>query len=253
MQAQCSDHYSALGCSYDSLYSGYSKALVDTLSQHIQFSAADSVVDVGGGTGEIGRLLWEKFNFREPVLCVDPSEAMLEATCKKEGIQTLKATAEEFFSKYSNNRQFSKILMTGCYRHFSDPDKVLEGVARALTADGVCLVLCMTPESAPDVLMFTKARKAVLPVDFDRMAKLAKSKRLKARVILDSKPCEIEKEFCFHMVRSRVLSWLSKFSDNEIEEGIREMTEMYREMTEMYREMTEMYRECEVVESESVR
>ena len=105
MQAQCSDHYSALGCNYDSLYSGYSKALVDTLSQHIQFSAADSVVDVGGGTGEVGRLLWEKFNFRDPVLCVEPSEAMLEATCKKERIQTLKATAEEFFSKYSTVQQ----------------------------------------------------------------------------------------------------------------------------------------------------
>ena len=96
MQAQCSDHYSALGCNYDSLYSGYSKALVDTLSQHIQFSAADSVVDVGGGTGEVGRLLWEKFNFREPVLCVDPSEAMLEVACKKEGIQTLKQQLKSF-------------------------------------------------------------------------------------------------------------------------------------------------------------
>ena len=38
-----SDHYSALGSNYDSLYSGYYKAVVDTLSQHIQFSAADSV------------------------------------------------------------------------------------------------------------------------------------------------------------------------------------------------------------------
>ena len=209
---------------------------MDTLSQHIQFSATDSVVDIGGGTGEIGRLLWVKFNFRNPVLCVDPSEAMLEVACKKEGVQTLKATAEEFFSKYSDDRQFSKILMIGCYHHFGDPGKVFECVARALTADGVCTVLCMTSASAPGVLMFTKAQDAFSPVDFDRMAKLAESKGLRARVILDSQPCEIERDSCLHLVRNRVLSSLSKFSEDEIEEGIREMTERYRE--------------CEVIKSE---
>ena len=236
LQAQYSDHYSALGSNYDSLYSGYYKAIVDTLSQHIQFSATDSVVDIGGGTGEIGRLLREKFNFRDPVLCVEPSEAMLEAACKKEEVRTLKATAEEFFSKYSDGRQFSKILMLCCYHHFGDPGKVFERVAKVLTADGVCTVLCMTSKSAPGVLMFKKAKEAFSPVNFDRMAKLAESKGLRARVILDSQPCEIEKDFCFHLIRNRVLSSLSKFSEDEIEDGIREMTERYRE--------------CEVIKSE---
>ena len=149
---------------------------MDSISQHVQFSSNDSVVDVGGGTGEVGRLLWEKFNFRDPVLCVDPSEIMLEAACKKEGIQTLRATAEKFFTKCSDNQQFNKILMLCCYHHFDDPGKVFERVARVLTADGVCLVLCMTSESAPNVLMFTKAREAFSPVDFDGMARLAESK-----------------------------------------------------------------------------
>ena len=202
---------------------------MNTLSQHIQFSAADSVVDIGGGTGEIGRLLREKFNLRNPVLCVDPSEAMLEVACKKEGVQTLKATAEEFFSKYSDDRRFSKILMLGCYHHFDDPGKVFECVARALTADGVCLVLGMTSESAPGVLMFTKAKEAFSTADFDQMARLAESKGLRARVILDSQPCEIEKDFCFNLTRKRVLSSLFKFSEDEIEDGIREMIEKYRE------------------------
>ena len=209
---------------------------MDTLSQHIQFSADDSVVDVGGGTSEIGRLLWEKFNLTNPVLCVDPCEAMLEVACKKEGVQTLKATAEEFFSKYSDDRQFSKILMTGCYHHFDDPGKVFECVARVLTADGVCLVLGMTSESAPAVLMFTKAKEAFSTADFYQIADLAESKGLRARVILDSQPCEIEKGYCFHLIRNRVFSTLSKFSNDEIEDGIREMTERYRE--------------CEVIKSE---
>ena len=48
-------------------------------------------------------------------------------------------------------------------------------------------------------------------------------------MILDSQPCEVEKDFCFHLIRNRVLSSLSTFSNDEIEEGIREMTEKYRE------------------------
>ena len=202
---------------------------MDSISQHIQFSVIDSVVDIGGGTGEIGRLLWEKFNFRDPVLCVDPSEAMLEAASKKEGVQTLKVTAETFFTKCSDDQQFSKILMIGCSHHFSDPGKVFEGVSRVLTADGVCLVLGMTSESAPGVFMFTKAQEVFAAADFDHIARLAESKGLRARVTLDSKPCEIEKEDCFHLIRNRAFSSLSKFSDDEIEEGIREMIDMHRE------------------------
>ena len=67
------------------------------------------------------------------------------------------------------------------------------------------------------------------------MAKLAESKGLRARVILDSQPCKIEKDFCFHLIRNRVLSSLSKFSNDEIED---------------IREMTERYSECEVIKSE---
>lgn len=144
---------------YDSFYSDYHRAVVDAISQHIQFSAGDSVADIGGGTGEIGRLLHEKFHLRHPVLCVDPSEAMLKIAQQKEGIETLKSTAEEFLHKSLSGREFSKILMAGCYHHFKDPSKIFDGVARVLSADGVCLVLHITVDSAPVSLIFTKAQQ----------------------------------------------------------------------------------------------
>ena len=230
------DHYCAVSEQYDSFYSDYHRASVDAMSQHIQFSAGDSVADIGGGTGAVCRLLYEKFNLRNPVLCVDPSDAMLEIAQQKEGIETLKSTAEEFFHKCPSGREFSKILMCGCYHHFKDPERIFEGVARVLSAVGVCLVLRITEDSAPVSLMFTKAQGEFTYLDFDQIARLAESKGLRARVILDCQPCEMEKEAVFSFTRNRMLSSLSKFSSDEIEEGIREMAERYRG--------------CEVIKSE---
>ena len=229
-QAQYCDHYKAASKNYDSFHSGYNMAVVDAISRYVMFSAGDHVADVGGGTGEIGRLLREKFKLSNPVLCVDPSEKMLEIAQQKEGIETLQATAEEFFSKCLDGREFNKILMNACYHHFRDPGKVFEGVARMLSPDGVCLVSNRTSDSAPGALMFTKAQaQSFKQTDFDQLAKLAESKGLRARVTFDCQSCEIEKEHCIGFLQNRLVSTLAKYSDDEIEEGIREMTEKYKD------------------------
>ena len=53
-------------------------------------------------------------------------------------------------------------------------------------------------------------------------------------MILDCQPCEMEKEAVFGFTRNRMLSFLSKFSDNEIEEGMREIAERYRDCESCY-------------------
>ena len=205
-------------------------AVMDAMSRYVEFSADDRVADIGGGTGEIGRLLREKFKLSNPVLCVDPSEKMLEIAQQKEGIETLQSTAEEFFSKFSDGREFDKILMNACYHHFRDPGKVFEGVARVLSAGGVCLVSTRTSDSAPGALLFTKAQaQSFKKTDFDELAKLAESKGLQAKVYFDCQPCEIEKEHCIGFLQNRLVSTLASYSDEEIREGIREMTEKYKD------------------------
>ncbi len=162
-------------------------------------------------------------------MCVDPVESMLEIAKKKKGIETVCATAENFFSKESEGKTFSRILMIECYHHFKDLALVFEGVARVLTLDGVCLVLCTTPDSAPP--LFHKARQLFQFVDYPKIVKLVESKGLRARLTSDHEKRMLEKETCFSFLRNRGFSSLSNFTDNEIEDGIKELNEQYKEST----------------------
>lgn len=155
---------------------------------------------------------------------------MLEIAKKKEGIETVLATAEKFFSsKESKGKTFSRILVIRCYHHFKDPALVFEGVARMLTQDGVCLLLCTTPDSAP--LLFQKARQLFEFVDYPKIVKLVESQGLRARWISDHEKRMLAKEDCFSFLRNRGYSSLSSFTDDEIEDGIKELDEQYKDNT----------------------
>ncbi len=152
MHAQLVHHCSKISCCYDDLFAERYSVILSILSRQLQFSSHETVLDIGGGTGEIGHLLSKKYSLQNPVTCVDPVESMLEIAKKKKGIETVHATAEKFFSKESERKTFSRILMIGCNHHFTDPGLVFEGVARVLTLDGVCLVLPRVDKSKSELL-----------------------------------------------------------------------------------------------------
>ncbi len=216
-------HYVEVSSSYDYLFSDYIAATVSVISRQLQFTTDDTILDIGGGTGEISHRLWKLHHLKAPVVCVDPSEAMLEIARKKEGVEAILSSAEEFLEKIEHGRLFSKILICGCYHHFNDFGAVLPGIARALSENGVCLVLGITADSAPH--SFIKASYKEL--NLQQMAKLIESKGLKANTLLETEASKMRKEFCFEFIRKRTVSYWSKFTDAEIETEIEKMEQKY--------------------------
>ncbi len=223
MHMQYDQHYAKVSSSYDCMFSDYSAANVSIINRHLRFTADDSILDIGGGTAEISHQLWKTHNLKTPVLCVDPSEAMLAIARSKEGVETVKSTAEEFFKNNSDGRLFSKIFILGCYHHLSDPGIVFAGVARVLSDNGVCFVLRVTSDSAPVCFANTHCKD----LDFQQIAKLAESKGLRAKVLYDCEASRIKKEACFQFLRNRMISAMSEFTDAEIEMRIRELDQKY--------------------------
>ena len=205
------------------MYSDYSAANVTIIDRQLRFTSDDSILDIGGGTAEISHRLWKMHNLKTPVLCVDPSEAMLAIARNKEGVETVKSTAEEFFMNDSDGRLFSKILILGCYHHLSDPGIIFTGVARVLSDNGVCFVLRVTSDSAPISFINTLFKE----VDFQQIAKLAESKGLRAKILYDCEAIRLKKEACFQFLRNRMISGMSEFTDAEIEMGIKELDQRY--------------------------
>lgn len=160
---------------------------------------------------------------QHPALCVDHSGPMLERAQLKEGVNTIKATAEEFFAgNLSKEKVFSKIIVLFCFHHFKDPAQVLEEAARVLSENGVCIILHWNPDNlAP--LMFTKAQKESIQLNFNQITNLAESNGLKARIVYDEEACRVAKSCCVQFLRDRMFPVLSGFTDAEIEQEISEL------------------------------
>lgn len=225
------DHYASLSSNYDTLYSDYNAAMVNIINRQLKFSPDDCILDVGGGTAEVSHRLWMAHSLRSPVVCIDPSAEMLAIARQKKGVETVQTTAEEYCSS-TRGKVFSKILMIGSYHHFKDPSMIFDGVSRLLSDNGVCVV-SMNSKSATSTRLFSKATELIKECNFSEIARLAESKGLRARVTSDCDASKIAKDTCFDFMRQRGFTWLRQLSDNEIEEGIREMDSEYKKVLEI--------------------
>ena len=66
-------------------------------------SEHDKLIDVGCGTGDIGKLFLKATNYKSEILCVDPNENMIKKGKKKfinhRNVSWLKESAEKLSSK----------------------------------------------------------------------------------------------------------------------------------------------------------
>ena len=88
----------------------------------------------------MAHMIWKYVGLRQPVLCVEPSEGMLKVAREKEGVVTVKATAEVFFNS-PPKRMFNVVLMNGSYHHFQDPASVISGVRECLSKNGMGIII----------------------------------------------------------------------------------------------------------------
>lgn len=193
----------------------------------------DLVVDIGAGTGYFGYQMWKSAGLKQTVVCVEPSEAMLDKDNLKEGIIPVHATAEEFFKHPHQHwgisqQKFTKVLMCSCVHHFSDLNLVFSNLANHLSDNGFCLILTRPQQTT---LPFFRAALKTFKESCTGNAKLLDvlhSCGFVTKVTTEVMQFQVEKRQWYGMLRDCYMSHLSGFTREEMEEGIQELeTEVF--------------------------
>ena len=157
-------------------------------------------------------------------MCVDPSQDMLDVARQKDGLIAVQSTAEEFLAS-KPEYPLKVVFMHGSSHHFENLDFVFSRLAEYMPDDGVCFI---TEYPVKNTLpLFNAAREAYLKVTsrLDILCELIRAKGLKSKMVKGTELGEINMALWYEGLRNRMFSILYNFSDEEIEEGIKEMRE----------------------------
>jgi ubiquinone/menaquinone biosynthesis C-methylase UbiE len=129
------------------------------IESHVDGGSISTVLDLGCGTGRFSEGLANRFSAR--VVCVDPSEKMLEQACRKRqrnGIHFGRGIAEAIPLV---DGAVDMIFMSMSFHHFRDPDRAAGECRRVLRPNGSVVVRTGTREqiqSYPYVPFFPSTR-----------------------------------------------------------------------------------------------
>lgn len=218
----CSDHYEQVASGYNKCYAGTHTATMKVVMEQMMLTRDDMVVDIGGGTGYIAHQMWKQATLKHPVVCVEPSAAMLQATKHQFGVVPVQATAEEFFSN-PRRYHFNKVLMCACIHHFKDPGTAFSGLSKYLPKSGLCVIITRPP--ATSLPFFTAAHMAFANscANVKSLINILHSQELMTNVTTEIMQFEVKKCEWYKMLQDRYMSHLEQFTDDEIESGISEL------------------------------
>ena len=231
MQGETRAHYDRLADTYDENWAynpEFIRWMTGGIAERLSVDAGDRVADIGCGTGLYARGLAERSG---RVVCADPSAKMLEQLPAGDAYLPVQASAEQITSgdvRLPYDR-LDAILVKEAIHHVDDRQSVLRGLAELL-ADGGRLLVVMLPVSI-EYPLFADALTLFerLQPDPEDVASDIRALGLRAEVAYESFPLAFTKTKYLAMVRSRYMSLLSNFTDEQIERGIEEIDQRYQE------------------------
>ncbi|MET7936211.1 methyltransferase [Streptomyces sp. NPDC005322] len=197
----------------------------DRITSALELSADDRMADIGCGTGLFARGIAEALRPHHPVLCVDPSAAMLDQLHSSSALSPLLASAEEVADRTVAlpYRQLDAMWLKESVHHVTDPAATLAGLTRLL-APGGRLLVAMLPTTI-EYPLFAEALKRYeefQPDPADIAQHLADA-GLRTELTFVEHELRLDTGRYLSMVRARYMSVLSTFSDEELRAGIEEI------------------------------
>lgn len=230
-----SAHYERLARRYDQNWSHSREFLdwmVDEIVNSLALTVTDRIVDVGCGTGLFTQRIADVVRPTEPILCVEPSAAMVAQLPSNPGLRGVCASAEDLAAARPGTSVagaevgvLDAILIKEAIHHVAETDRprVISGLSRRLSDRGRFLVV-MLPTHI-DYPLFGAALRLFeqLQPDPTVIATLMEAAGLTAEISYHNFTLEISKDRYLGMVRDRYMSLLSSFDDDELEVGIHEI------------------------------
>jgi len=218
------EHYRSVANKYEYLYKEMYEGFLPHLMKSLDLKPHHIVADIGSGNGFIAENIFESFVLKNPVWCVDPSAEMQEVARKRKGTYPVQKTAEEFFSDSKISQCFDTILAVFSTHHFVDPNTVYEGIFRSLRPSGSFVQFDSVSHSHP---MFKIAANGYSSY----FQKVSEGKQFFREIKFKGKFSQEEFSFAwsltksklYEMFRRRYVSTFYQFTDEQIEEGIKEV------------------------------
>ena len=185
------------------------------------------MVDLGAGSCAFASLLHSKAALQQPVMCVDPSQAMLEQAASLAGVSTLCQAAEEWAAG-GQEADSTTVFIKAAVHHLNRAtlEQTMAGIRRRLGASGRLVVEKTSADTwsclpYPHQLIRLNQERD-LPTLQLREAMLRAGFSM-VQVHVQRFPVKISKAEMFEGFRQRETSGFMLFSDEQIEEGIVEV------------------------------
>lgn len=204
---------------------------MDHIKNQLSLTSEDVVLDIGAGTGKDLACLRELARSTLPWVAMDPSQKMCDIASNHPGLIVQKALAQDAVTVLQSvNPQHppNKVLIKHCVHHFID---ILPKLARDLLSilpSGGSVLIC-AQEHRCGLPFFTKAIQTYLvsirgPQFYSDIFKEAGFKVSVNSVYYETK---VTRKSWNHFLRNRGYSTLKGLTDEEIEEGIKELDLQY--------------------------
>lgn len=232
MTYDTSEHYERLAETYDQNWA-HRPDYVEWMNAHIddrlELPPGALVADIGAGTGLFLKHLAEHVTSDNPIVCVDPFQAMLDQVPDDPRLRTLCASAEEV----ADGRvalpydQVDAIVIKETIHHVDNIPEVLRGLAGRLKPGGRLLIVTLPPRLEYPIFQAALDRFAENQPEPDDLVASMRAAGLDAEVTYDEYEVAVDRDHYVNLVANQWMSVLSTFSDAELRAGLDEMRERH--------------------------
>jgi SAM-dependent methyltransferase len=226
------DHYAQLADTYDDTWShrpDYVTWMTDHMLRHLCLRPGEWIGDIGVGTGLFVRGLLPYATERTPLVCVDPSTAMLRRLPRDPRLRPIPATAEDLAAGRVElpHAAFDALVIKEAVHHFTDLTETLTRLAGRLTPGGRLLIVTLPPKLDYPLFPAALDRFAAGQPELETIAATLRRTGLAVTTQMADFPVSIERERWSALVANRWMSVLSTFSDTELSRGLNEIAEQH--------------------------
>ena len=157
-----------------------------------------------------------------PVLCVEPSTEMLLVAESRGGLKPCCATADDFFTDHANDvPKCNKILINESAHLFPDLEGTLRKALEYLSADGLLVLIARSTQSTLPKWKFLNEKFTTHTVDEFKSSLV--NAGFNVQMVQEVGVTKMTKHEWYDKLRKRMFTILYEFSDEQIEEGLKEL------------------------------